>query len=93
MEEKTLITGVRGMYCRRCPELILGDMLQTRGVLDAQIEYFKGVLTVKYDPNIVSEDDIRRTLYEGGYPACPVGAKGTNPWLNALKAPLGRKRG
>lgn len=88
MEEKTLITGVRGMYCRQCPELIIGDMLNTRGVLSADIEYLKGTLTVRYDPDIVTEDDIRRALAMGGYPACPVGAKGTNPILNALKRPF-----
>ena len=46
MEEKIMVTGVKGMYCRQCPELILGDVLQTRGVLDASVAYLKGVLTV-----------------------------------------------
>ncbi len=92
MEEKIMVTGVKGMYCRQCPELILGDMLQTRGVLDAHIAYLKGVLTVKYDPCIVSEDELRDVLGHGGYPACPVGAAGTNPILNALKAPFTRKK-
>ena len=91
MEEKTLNTGIRGMYCRQCPELILGDLLQTRGVLDADIAYFKGELTVVYDPEIVSESDIRRVLSDGGYPACEKGAAGTNPILNALKGPFKRK--
>lgn len=91
MEEKTLVTGVKGMYCRGCPELILGDVLQTRGVLDAHIAYLKGELTVLYDPDIVSEDGIRRVLADGGYPACPVGAPGTSPILNALKRPFLKK--
>ncbi len=92
MEEKIMVTGVKGMYCRGCPELILGDILQTRGVLDAHIAYLKGVLTVKYDPGIVSEDELRCVLASGGYPACPVGAPGTNPIFNALKAPFARKK-
>ncbi len=92
MEEKIMVTGIKGMYCRQCPELILGDMLQTRGVLDAHIAYLKGVLTVKYDPCIVSEDELRDVLGRGGYPACPVGAAVTNPILNALKAPFTRKK-
>ncbi len=92
MEEKIMVTGVRGMYCRRCPELILGDILQTRGVLDAHIAYLRGTLTVKFDPGIVSEDELRAVLGRGGYPACPVGAAGTNPLLNALRAPFTRKK-
>ena len=91
MEEKTLNTGIRGMYCRQCPELILGDLLQTRGVLDADIAYFKGELTVVYDPEIISESDIRRVLSDGGYPACEKGAPGSNPLRNALKSALGRR--
>ena len=87
-----MVTGVRGMYCRQCPELILGDVLQTRGVLDASIAYLKGVLTVKFDPGIVSEEELRRVLENGGYPACPVGAPGTSPLLNALKSPFIRKK-
>lgn len=51
-----MVTGVKGMYCRQCPEHILGDVLQTRGVLDASVAYLKGVLTVKFDPGIVSEE-------------------------------------
>lgn len=92
MEEKIMVTGVRGMYCRQCPELILGDVLQTRGVLDASIAYLKGVLTVKFDPGIVSEEELRRVLENGGYPACTVGAPGTSPLLNALKSPFIRKK-
>lgn len=88
MEEKTLVTGVRGMYCRRCPELILGELLQTRGVLDADIKYFKGALTVRYDPEIVTPEVIVRLLADGGYPSCPIGAPGTNPILNALRHPF-----
>ncbi len=36
--------------------------------------------------------EIRRVLENGGYPACPVGAPGTNPLLNALKSPFTRKK-
>lgn len=44
-----------------------------------------------YDPEIISESDIRRVLSDGGYPACEKGAAGTNPILNALKGPFKRK--
>lgn len=91
MEEKTFITTVKGIYCRQCVEVICTAMLQTRGVLAADIAYLRAELTVRYDPKIVTERDIRSALELCGYPACEKGAPGSNPILNALKTPFRRK--
>ena len=55
MEEKVLTTYVRGIYCRQCPEWIVDDLLHTRGVLDAAVSFWRAELTVRYDPQIVTE--------------------------------------
>ena len=55
MEEKVLTTYVRGIYCRQCPEWIVDDLLHTRGVLDAAMSFWRAELTVRYDPQIVTE--------------------------------------
>ncbi len=47
-------------------------------------------LTVRYDPQIVTETELRRVLADCGYPACEKGAPGSNPLRNALKSALGR---
>ena len=61
MEEKVLTTYVRGIYCRQCPEWIVDDLLHTRGVLDAAVSFWRAELTVRYDPQIVTEAELRRT--------------------------------
>ena len=84
MEEKTFETYVKGVYCRQCPEWILTELLQTRGVLSADLTWRKAFLTVRYDPAIVTEAALRDALDRIGYPACEKGAPGSNPMLNAL---------
>ena len=91
MEEKVLTTYVRGIYCRQCPERIVDDLLHTRGVLDAAVSFWRAELTVRYDPQIVTETELRRVLADCGYPACEKGAPGSNPLRNALKSALGRR--
>lgn len=70
MEEKVLTTHVCGIYCRQCPEWIVDDLLHTRGVLDAAVSFWRAELTVRYDPQIVTEAELRRVLADCGYPAC-----------------------
>ena len=79
MKEKVLTTHVRGIYCRQCPEWIVDDLLHTRGVLDAAVSFWRAELTVRYDPQIVTEAELRRVLADCGYPACEKGAPGSNP--------------
>ncbi len=61
------------------------------GVLDAAVSFWRVELTVRYDPQIVTEAELRRVLSDCGYPACEKGAPGSNPLRNALKSALGRR--
>ena len=69
MKDAVFNTYVRGIYCVECPEKIIFGLLQTRGVVDADVAYFQSLVTVKYDPALVSEDTLREVLEELGYPA------------------------
>lgn len=79
MEEKVLTTYVRGIYCRQCPEWIVDDLLHTRGVLDAAVSFWRAELTVRYDPQIVTEAELRRVLSDCGYPAWRKRRAGVEP--------------
>ncbi|MBQ9045450.1 MAG: heavy-metal-associated domain-containing protein [Oscillospiraceae bacterium] len=92
MEETTFVTCVKGIYCRQCVEVIVTAMVQTRGVLDADILYLPAELTVRYDPELVTETDLRAALNACGYPACRRGAPGSSPILNAIKANFRQKQ-
>ena len=67
MEEITLKTYVKGIYCIQCPEIIISGLLQTRGVIDADVAYFQSLVTVTYDPEIITEEKIFRLLDEMEY--------------------------
>ena len=68
MKDAVFKTYVRGIYCVECPEKIIFGLLQTRGVIDADVAYFQSLVTVKYDPALVSEETLREVLEELGYP-------------------------
>ena len=68
MKDAVFKTYVRGIYCVECPEKIIFGLLQTRGVVDADVAYFQSLVTVKYDPALVSEETLREVLEELGYP-------------------------
>ena len=68
MKDAVFKTYVRGIYCVECPEKIIFGLLQTRGVIDADVAYFQSLVTVKYDPAIVTEVALRGALEELGYP-------------------------
>lgn len=68
MQDAVFKTYVRGIWCVQCPELIISGLLQQRGVVDADVAYFQSLVTVKYDPAIVHEEQLRETLTDLGYP-------------------------
>lgn len=57
-----------GMICRACEDAIADALLHTRGVVSAQAHYWRGRVTITYDPNIVTEDTLRQVLTNAGYP-------------------------
>ena len=68
MQDMVFKTYVKGIWCVQCPELIISGLLQQRGVIDADVAYFQSLVTVKYDPALVSEETLREVLEELGYP-------------------------
>ena len=68
MQDAIFKTYVKGIWCVQCPELIISGLLQQRGVIDADVAYFQSLVTVKDDPAIVTEEQLRESLTELGYP-------------------------
>lgn len=67
MEEAIFKTYVKGIYCAQCPEIIISGLLQTRGVIDADVAYFQSLVTVTYDPELVSDQEICGVLTDLDY--------------------------
>lgn len=68
MTTTVLELNVSGMICRACEDAIADALLNTRGVVSAQAHYWRGRVTITYDPNIVTEDTLRQVLTNAGYP-------------------------
>jgi len=69
VEEKTLTSYVKGIYCVQCPQIIISALIGKRGVIDADVEYYKSLVHIKYDPEILSEEELCVFLADTGYPA------------------------
>ena len=63
------IIKIQGMICRACTDAVAQTITQTRGVVDADVAYVQSLVTVKYDPALVSEETLREVLEELGYPS------------------------
>lgn len=64
------------MTCRPCEDTILEALLAMRGVLSAEVSYWKASVQVTFDPEIVSEEAIREKLAKIGYPPCDTASGG-----------------
>lgn len=60
--------NVSGMICRTCEDAIADALLHTRGIISAQAHYWRGRVTITYDPDIVTEDTLWQVLTNVGYP-------------------------
>lgn len=59
---------VDGMICPQCEDEIAHKLLHTRGILDCNASYRKNQVSVEYDANLISVDEISKALSEIGYP-------------------------
>lgn len=62
-------TGVGGLICRQCEDILIGKMSYVRGVIDVKCSYFKGRVIIRYDPDLISESDLKSNLEKIGFPA------------------------
>lgn len=58
-----------GMICRACSEAVEHALLQTRGVIKADVNYWKGISIVEYDPELVSREGLEKRINASGYTA------------------------
>lgn len=66
-EEITLT--IEGMHCTSCAMNIDGALEDSEGVLSAETSYAKSKATVTFDPNKISEKDIKKIIASEGYQA------------------------
>lgn len=76
MQSTEITIKIGGMVCRACAQTIEERLLQTRGVIAAEVSYWKSEARLEYDPELTDEDAIRESIEKTGYRAGPDGMSG-----------------
>ncbi len=74
--EKIYESGVSGLICSQCEDILVNDMLYVRGVVSVKCSYFKGKVKIEYDPDILSEEQIKEKLIASGFAPSEKNGKG-----------------
>ena len=64
-----IIFDVKGMHCTSCSLNIDGELEEMDGVSEAETSYTKATTKVKFDPDQVTEDELRKVIERLGYEA------------------------
>lgn len=70
------VLKIQGMICRQCEDIVETALLHTRGIIKVNASYWKGSVSVEYDPDIIKKDGIEKALTLVGYPAGGGGLSG-----------------
>lgn len=62
---KTL--AVSGFHCSGCSDNLASALVTLEGVIRARAEYENGQVEVRFDPDRVSEDDLRQRIRSAGF--------------------------
>ncbi|MFX3624969.1 MAG: copper chaperone CopZ [Ectobacillus sp.] len=65
METATL--QVSGMSCGHCVKAVEGSVGELNGVQAVKVDLAAGTVTVEFDPNAVTLEQIKETIDEQGY--------------------------
>ena len=76
MKEEILETGIQGLICRQCEDIIIQKLAYIKGIIKVEASYWKGKVTIKYDPDIISINEIYTKLKDIGFPATNKCGKG-----------------
>jgi copper chaperone CopZ len=69
-DEQSVITSTRlaiwGMGCPNCANRVRNNLLSVRGVVGADVNHFKGLATVLFNPNLTSTEQLIRAVVLAG---------------------------
>lgn len=66
---KNLTFTVKGMHCSSCEKIIKMDLEDLQGITNIQIDHKTGKGSLKFDPNLISQDKIMEVINNTGYEA------------------------
>lgn len=66
---QTITLKIDGMHCTSCAMNIDGELEDTNKILSVNTNYAKAQTIVEFDPNIISEQEIKNLIQKVGYTA------------------------
>lgn len=76
MNESLFESHIDGLLCKECEDILLNFLLFKRGIINAECSYFKAKVSIKYDNEIISKDQIKDYLRSIGFPCVSNSFKG-----------------
>jgi len=67
MNEKEYKVSISGLICPQCEDEVEDALIQTKGIIKADVSYFKSSATVTYDPDIINDESINTSISDAGY--------------------------
>ncbi len=67
--DRTLKLKISGMHCSSCAMNIDGELEDTGKITSVSTSYAKGETEVKFDSDVISEEEIKRIIQKVGYTA------------------------
>ncbi len=64
---KTITLKVLGMSCEHCVRAVTGALNALEGVQEARVNLPNSTAEVRFDPDRVSEEDLRQAVLDQGY--------------------------
>lgn len=65
--DKTLKLKISGMHCSSCAMNIDGELEDTGKIISVSTSYAKGETEITFDPEIISEEEIKGIIQKVGY--------------------------
>lgn len=66
VDKQSLRLKVTGLYCNRCPEIIVRTLLGTSGIFSAALNSATSEVKVEYSPQVSDLNLVRHTIEEAG---------------------------
>ncbi|NLE19798.1 MAG: copper chaperone CopZ [Clostridiales bacterium] len=66
---KTTTLKVLGMSCEHCVRAVTGALTALDGVQEAKVSLQNGTAEVRFDPEQVTEEQLRQAVWDQGYDA------------------------
>lgn len=69
---KEIVIGIKGLHCASCVNRLETKLLETAGIISANVNLATAKANIKYDPNLINIEKIYLTVKSAGYEAYEI---------------------